>query len=69
MTERSTPYWDKVHGSGMSQRGRLTFFHFRDRHLPAAMEFLRQAFNGIAAELSASNAGKQRIVWTAMRSR
>jgi hypothetical protein len=55
---------EKVHGSGMSQRVRTYVlplkgwaFFCGDRDV-----FLDQAFNGIAAELSASDAGKKRIV-------
>ena len=59
---------EKVHGSGMSQRmwayvlplEGLAFF------CGDGDVFLDQAFNGIAAELSASDAGKKRIVRTTM---
>ena len=62
------PVLEKVHGSGMSQRmwayvlplEGLAFF------CGDGDVFLDQAFNGIAAELSASDASKERIVRTAM---
>ena len=59
---------EKVHGGGMSQ-------HMRTYILPPKRwalfcgdgdVFLHQALNCITAELSASNAGKERIVRTAM---
>jgi len=62
------PILEKVHCSGMSKRvwayvlplEGLAFFG-GDGDV-----FLHQAFNGIAAELSASDACKKRIVWPAM---
>jgi hypothetical protein len=59
---------EKVHGGGMSQRVRTYILPPKGRALFCGDGdvFLHQALNCITAELSASNAGKERIVRTAM---
>jgi hypothetical protein len=59
---------EKVHCSGMSKRVRAYVLPLEGLAFVSGDGdvFLHQAFNGIAAELSASDAGKQRIVGTAL---
>ena len=59
---------EKVHGSGMSKRVRAHVLPPEGLAFVCSNGdvFLHQAFNGIAAELSASDAGKERIVGAAL---